>query len=85
MKNDKLYLKKSLNVAESLVLNKHPRANKDKIKTLANDLAIKMTDDEINKPTLLKKVVVENFEEHREVKGVIESSDTFLQWYDTKK
>ena len=60
----------------------HPNASNEKIEEMAKITALKKVDAECSKSTNLKKMVVDTYVEHMEAKKMIESSNTFLMWYE---
>jgi len=61
---------------------KYPNATAEDIEQASREQAVTGADQEISKPTLLKKVVVNNLAEHQNMIKVIESSSDFLKWYE---
>lgn len=65
-----------------ILTKKYPTATKEDIENASVEQAEVAAKDEINKPTLLKKVVVKTFREQQKMSQVIAGSEDFIQWYD---
>jgi len=63
------------------IVKEYPTASVDDVYESAKNQAKTAAEDEINRPYMLKKVVVKTFMEHQTMTQMIENSDDFIQWY----
>ena len=77
----KILFSRYCSILYTVLKKEYPNSSDEKIEELVEVVALRKVDAECEKPTVLKKIVVETYVEHKEAKEMIESSSTFMNWY----